>query len=99
MTFALRPFRRYPLHSSVTYNAGPSQGPGTLWNLARSGWRLSENLPMQPGEGLSLTVPLPNEQRIEVPEAVVQWSRGPEFAGEDVVIEPHPLAPVHHEMK
>ena len=99
MTFALRPFRRYPLHASVTYNAGPSQGQGTLWNLSRSGRRLSEKLPMQSGEGLSLTVTLPTEQRIEVPEAVVQWSRGQEFAGEDVVIEPLTHAPVQHEVK
>lgn len=54
---------------------------------------------MQPGEGLSLTVTLPTEQRIEVPEAVVQWSRGQEFAGEDVVIEPHTHARVQHEVK
>ncbi|TKS63742.1 MAG: hypothetical protein EWM73_01132 [Nitrospira sp.] len=93
-----RPFRRYPLHSSVTYNAGPSQGPDTLWYLARSGWRPSGNLPMQPGQKLSLTVPLPTEQRIEVPKAVMQWS-GQEFAGEDVVIEPLTHAPVQHEVK
>ncbi|MBK5282366.1 MAG: hypothetical protein JJE16_09785 [Nitrospiraceae bacterium] len=54
---------------------------------------------MQPGERLSLTGALPTEQRIEVPEAVVQWSRGQEFAGEDVAIEPHRYAPVQHEVK
>ena len=99
MTSVLRPFRRVLPHCSVTDNAGPSQGPGTVWNLARSGWRLSENLPMQPGERLSLTGALPTEQRIEVPEAVVQWSRGQEFAGEDVAIEPRRYAPVQHEVK
>ena len=31
---------------------------------------------MRPGETLSLTVTLPNEQHIEIPEAVVQWSGG-----------------------
>jgi hypothetical protein len=31
------------------------------------------------GEILSLTVTLPNEQRIEIPEAVVRWSGGQEF--------------------
>jgi len=50
MTFALGPFRRYPLHASVTYNAGSSQGPDTVWSLVRSGWRLSGNLPMQSGK-------------------------------------------------
>ena len=32
--------------------------------------------PLRPGEPLSLIVTLPNEQRIEIPEAVVRWSRG-----------------------
>ena len=48
------------------------------------GWRLSGDLPMRPGEPLSLTVTLPNDQRIEVPQAVVRWSRGNEFAVESV---------------
>jgi hypothetical protein len=42
---------------------------------------------MRPGETLSLTVTLPNEQRIEVPQGVVRWSRGQEFAVETVKIE------------
>lgn len=42
---------------------------------------------MRPGVSLSLTVTLPNEQRIVVPEAVVRWSRRQEFAVENVVIE------------
>jgi hypothetical protein len=44
---------------------------------------------MRPRETLSLTVTLPNEQCIEVPQAVVRWSRGQEFAVENVVIEQH----------
>lgn len=36
-----------------------------------NGWRLSGDLPMRPWETLSLTVTLPDEQRIEVPAAVV----------------------------
>ena len=44
---------------------------------------------MRPGEPLSLTVTHPNEQRIEIPEAVVRWSRGQEFAVENVAIETH----------
>ena len=80
----------------VTYNAGPFQGQGTVWNLSCTGWRLSGNLPMRPEETLSLTVTLPNEQRIEVPEAVVRWSRGQEFAVEDVVIESHTHARLQH---
>jgi hypothetical protein len=40
---------------------------------------------MRPGETLSLTVMLPNEQRIEVREAVVRWSRGQEIAVENLL--------------
>jgi len=54
---------------------------------------------MRPGETLSLTVTLPNEQRIEIPEAVVRWSRGQEFAVENVVIEQHAHARLQHYVK
>ena len=76
MPFVLRPFRRFPVQCAVTYNAGPFQGQGTVWNLSCTGWRLSGDLPMRPGESLSLTVTLPNEERIEIPEAVVRGSSG-----------------------
>lgn len=54
---------------------------------------------MRPGETLSLTVTLPNEQRIEIPEAVVRWSRGGEFAAETRLIEPHTQARLEHYVK
>ena len=54
---------------------------------------------MRPGEPLSLTVTLPNEQRIEIPEAVVRWSRGQEFAVENVAIEPHTHVRLAHYVK
>ena len=96
MPFSIRPFRRFPVHCSVTYNAGRFQGQGAVWNLSVNGWRLSGDLPMRPGETLSMTVTLPNEQRIVVPEAVVRWSRGPEFAVENLVIKPHTRARLQH---
>jgi len=99
MSFSIRPYRRFPLQCSVTYNAGPFQGQGTVWNLSCTGWRLSGDLPMRPGESPSLTVTLPNEQRIEVPEAVVRWSRGQEFAVENVMIEPRTHARLQHYVK
>ena len=68
MPFTLRPYRHFPVQWSVTYNAGPFQGQGTDWNLSCTGWRLSGDLPMRPGETLSLTVTLPDEQHIEVLE-------------------------------
>ena len=89
MPFSIRPHRRFPVQCSATYDAGPFQGQGTIWNLSCTEWRLSGDLPMRLDETLSLTVTLPNKQRIEVPEAVVRWSRGQEFAVENLVIEPH----------
>lgn len=96
MSFVIRPYRRFPVQCSVTYNAGPFQGKGMVWNLSCSGWRIAGDLPMRPGETLSLTVTLTNEQRIEVPEAVVRWSRGQEFAVENLMIEPHTHARLQH---
>jgi hypothetical protein len=48
---------------------------------------------------LSLTVTLPNEQRIEVPDAVVRWLRGQEFAVENLAIEAHTHARLLHYVK
>ena len=99
MPFSIRLFRRFPVQCVVSYSVGPFRGTGTVWNLSRSGWRLSGDLPMRPGESLSLTVTLPNEQRIDVSEAVVRWSRGQEFAVENVVIETHTHARLQHYVK
>ena len=89
MPFSIRPFRRFPVQCVVSYSAGPFRGIGTVWNLSRSGWRLSGDLPMRPGESLSLTVKLPNEQHIKIPDAVVRWSRGQEFGIETVETPKH----------
>ena len=99
MPFTLRPYRRFPVCCPVTYHAGPFQGQGTIWNLSCSGWRLSGDLPMRLGEILSLTVTLPNEQHILIPEAVVRWSRGQEFAVENMLIAPHAHARIQHYLK
>ncbi|HEV8329435.1 MAG TPA: PilZ domain-containing protein [Nitrospiraceae bacterium] len=99
MPFPLRPFRRFPVHCAVTYNAGPFHGQGIIWNLSSTGWRLSSDLPIRPGETLSLTVTLPNQQHIEVPGPVVRWSRGQDFAVENLAIEPHTRARLQHYVK
>jgi hypothetical protein len=99
MPFSIRSFQRFPLYCSVTYKAGPFQGQGTVWNFSCAGWRLSGDLPMRPGETLSLTVTLPNEQRIEISQAVVRWSRGQEFAVENMAIAPHTQARLKHYVK
>ena len=54
---------------------------------------------MRPGETLSLTVTLPNEERIEVPQAVVRCSRGQEFAVENVMVERHTHARLQRYVK
>jgi len=99
MPFSIRSFRRFPVQCSVTYNAGPFQEQGTVWNLSCSGWRLSGDLPMRPGETLSLTITLPNEQHVEIPEAAVQWSRGSDFAAETRLSEPYTKARLQHDVK
>jgi hypothetical protein len=99
MPFSIRLFRRFPVQCFLTYIAGPFQGQATVWNLSCTGWRLSGDLPLRPGETLSLTVTLANEQRTEVPEAVVRWSRGQEFAVESVVVDRHTKARLEHYVK
>lgn len=96
MPFVVRPYRRFPVQCLVNYYVGPFKGHGMIWNLSTTGWRLSGDLPMRTGETLSLTVTLPNEQRIDIPEAVVRWSRGDEFAVENVVVERHTHARLQH---
>ena len=90
---------QFPLRYSVTYNTGPLHGRCTVRNLSLTGWRLSDDLPMRQGELLSLTFTLPNGQRITMPEAVVKWSRGSEFAAETGLIEPHTQVRLGHASK
>ena len=87
MPFTLRLYQRFPVHCSVTYNAGPFQGQGTVWNLSLSGWKLSGDLPLQVGQMCSLTVNLPNEERIVVTAAIVRWVRGQEYGLETLAVE------------
>jgi hypothetical protein len=54
---------------------------------------------MRQGETLSLTVTLPNEQCILIPQAVVRWSRRQEFAVENLAIKPHTVARLEHYVK
>jgi hypothetical protein len=71
MPFSIRLFRRFHVQCSVTYNAGPFQGQGTIWNLSCIAWRLSSALPMRPVETLSLTVTLPNKQRLHKKSSMI----------------------------
>jgi len=82
MPFLVRPSRRFLVQSSVTYDAGPFQGQGTVWNFSLSGWKLSGDVSLQVGQTCSLTVNLTIEESIVGAAAVVRWSRGQEFAVE-----------------
>ena len=53
---------------------------------------------MRPKEVLALTHMLPNEQRIQIPEAIVRWSRGHEFAIENLTINTHTRARLRHDV-
>src|SRR5262245_28037747 len=97
MYFRLRSYRCLLEDCSVTYNAGPFQDQGIVWSC--TGWGLSGDLPMSPGKTLSLTITLPNEQRIELPEPVVKWFRGQEFAVETVSITEHTKARLQDSVK
>ena len=96
MCFSIRPYPRFRVQCSVTYNAGSFQYQDTIRNISSADRLLSGDLPMRPGETLPLTVTLPNEQRIEAPAAMVRWSRGQEFAVENLPIEPPTHAQLQH---
>ena len=74
MPFTIRPSRRFPVPCAVTYNTGPFQCQGTVWNRSCTSRLFSGDLLLRPGATLSLTVTLPNARRIVVPQAVVRWS-------------------------
>ena len=87
MRFTIRPHRRFPVCCSVTYQCGPFEGHGTVWNLSLAGWRFSGNLPLRIGEVCSLTVILPTQETLYVVAAIVRWMRGEEYGVETLVVD------------
>lgn len=87
MPFSIRPFRRFPVQCPVSYNAGSSQGQGTLWNFSVNGWKLSGDVPLQVGQMCSLTVTLPDQPSFVVSVAIVRWARGQEYGLETLAID------------
>ena len=87
MPFTLRLHQRFPVHCSVTYDAGLFQGQGTVWNFSLLGWKLSGNVPLRVGQTCSLTVNLMNEESIFVATAIVRWVQGQEYGLETLAIE------------
>ncbi|MBU6433769.1 MAG: PilZ domain-containing protein [Nitrospirae bacterium] len=87
MPFTIHPFRRFPVYCPVTYQCGPFEGHGTVWNLSLVGWRFSGNLPLRVGEVCSLTVNLPTQQRAYIAAGIVRWVRGEEYGVETLVVD------------
>jgi hypothetical protein len=96
MPFTLRPYRRSPVQCAVTYNAGPFQGQGTVWNHSLNGWKLSGDVPLRVGQTCSLTVNLPNQESIFVADAIVRWVRGQEYGLETLVVEKQTISRLEH---
>ena len=55
-------------------------GPAAAAEVSLRGWRLVGTYPVRQGARLSLRVQLPEDPSpLQIPQAVVQWSRGHEF--------------------
>lgn len=87
MPFVLRPYRRFPVVSPVTYEKGWQEGQGIVWNLSHTGWRLSGDLPLALGDICSLMVRLPKHPPIPVLAGVVRWVRGEDVGIETLVMD------------
>jgi hypothetical protein len=87
MPFLIRRSRRFPVCCPVTYQCGPFEGHGTVWDLPLTGWRVSGNLPLRIGEVCSLTVNLPIHPRLYVTAGIVRWVRGEEYGVQTLVID------------
>src|SRR5262245_45264383 len=88
MPYSIRPSRRFPVCSPVTYQCGNFEGHGTVWNVSLTGWRFSGNLPLRMGDVCSLMVNLSSDSPIYVLAASVWWvQRGEEYGVETLVID------------
>ena len=87
MPFVIRPYRRFPMTTSVTYERLFEDGEGTIWNLSRNGLHLSGTLPLAVGDVCSLRSKLPANTHVSVLAGVVRWARGEEFGIETLVME------------
>jgi hypothetical protein len=99
MPFIIRSYRRFPVQCPVSYNAGTSQGLGTVWNFSVNGWKLSGDVPLQVGQTCPLTVTLPNQESIFVDAAIVRWVRGQEYGLQTVTVDKPTQSRVEHMVK
>lgn len=87
MAFVVRLYHRVPVVSSVTYENGLQEGQGIVWNLSPTGWRLSGDCPLAPGDICSLTVTLPAKTPISVLAGIVRWVRGDDMGIETLAMD------------
>ena len=96
MPFTIRPFRRFPVHCPVSYNAGISQGQGTMWNFSVNWWKLSGDVLLRVGQTCPLTVHVPNQLSLFVAGAIVRWVQGQEYGLETLVADTQTQSRVEH---
>jgi hypothetical protein len=89
MPFSIRPHRRFPVHLLRHLQRRSGQSQATCEISRVQAGVSQETCRCRPGEILSLTVTLPNAQRIKVSEADVRWLRSQELAVEHMAMEPH----------
>jgi hypothetical protein len=72
-------------------------GEGTVVDLSLRGCRIDSPTPVQPGTSLQLRVQISGDEPVlTVQEAVVRWSRGPQFGLEFVTLAPEEWARIQH---
>mgnify|MGYP001225182528 CR=1 FL=1 len=76
MPFTICPYHCFPIQCPISCSSGSFIDVEMVWSFSLTGWRLSGDFPMRPGEKLSLAITPPNKHKINVDEAVVRWSRG-----------------------
>lgn len=87
MPFIIRPYRRLPMMTPVTYEHMFEGGEGTVWNLSPTGLRLSGTLSLAIGDVCSLRVKLAGNGHVSILAGVVRWVRGEQLGIETLLIE------------
>jgi hypothetical protein len=64
----------------MTYEVGHAQGKGTVWNLSVSGFRFSTDIRLALGQACSVTIDLPNGEKVHVAAGIDRWI----LSGEDI---------------
>ena len=96
MPFSIRPYRRFPVQCFVTYNAGPFQGQAPCGTSRVLAGVSRETCPCAPAKSSRSQS---RSQMSNVSKCLKRWSRGQEFAVENLTIETHTHARLQHYVK